>query len=121
MGQAERFATEVPPVIEPRPRSACARWARRPPSGARIAGAGRPGAGRRLVLPPTVAADLDPGAPVLGEEVFGPLLTVEAVASVEAACDVVDSLPFALTGGLFSRNPETVRAVSTARRSATCT
>ena len=28
-----------------------------------------------------------------------------------AACDVVDALPFALTGGLFSRNPATVRFV----------
>ena len=35
--------------------------------------------------------------------------------SVEAACDVVDSLPLALTGGLFTRNPRTVEAV--ARRS----
>ena len=32
--------------------------------------------------------------------------------SVEAACDAVDALPFALTGGLFSRNPDTVRAVT---------
>ena len=67
---------------------------------------------RGWFLAPTVAADLDPDAPVLGTEVFGPLVTVEAVASVEAACDVVDALPFALTGGLFSRNPEVVRAVS---------
>ena len=53
---------------------------------------------------------------------FGPLLTVESVESVEAACDVVDSLPFALTGGLFSRNPATVAAVvARARPSATCT
>jgi RHH-type transcriptional regulator, proline utilization regulon repressor / proline dehydrogenase / delta 1-pyrroline-5-carboxylate dehydrogenase len=44
--------------------------------------------------------------------VFGPLLTIEPVASVEAACDVVDGLPFALTGALFSRNPATVQAVA---------
>ena len=49
---------------------------------------------------------------MLREEVFGPLLTVEPVESVEAACDVVDSLPVALTGGLFSRNPATVAAVA---------
>ncbi len=43
---------------------------------------------------------------------FGPLLTVEQVPSIEAACDAVEALPFALTGGLFSRNPRTVKEVS---------
>lgn len=37
---------------------------------------------------------------------------MEPAAGVEAACDVVDSLPFALTGGLFSRSPATVQTVS---------
>ena len=27
------------------------------------------------------------------------------------ACEIVDALPFALTGGLYTRNPETVRTV----------
>jgi RHH-type proline utilization regulon transcriptional repressor/proline dehydrogenase/delta 1-pyrroline-5-carboxylate dehydrogenase len=60
---------------------------------------------------PTLATGLPADSAVLREEVFGPLLTVEAVPDVEAACDVVDALPFALTGGLFSRNPRTVEAV----------
>ena len=30
---------------------------------------------------------------------------------VDAACDRVDALPFALTGGLFCRNPHTVEHV----------
>jgi RHH-type proline utilization regulon transcriptional repressor/proline dehydrogenase/delta 1-pyrroline-5-carboxylate dehydrogenase len=33
------------------------------------------------------------------------------VESVEAACAVVDSLPYALTGALFSRNPDVVERV----------
>jgi RHH-type proline utilization regulon transcriptional repressor/proline dehydrogenase/delta 1-pyrroline-5-carboxylate dehydrogenase len=45
---------------------------------------------------------------VLADEIFGPLLTVERVADVAEACDIVDGLDYALTGGLFSRNPETV-------------
>jgi RHH-type proline utilization regulon transcriptional repressor/proline dehydrogenase/delta 1-pyrroline-5-carboxylate dehydrogenase len=48
---------------------------------------------------------------VLAEEIFGPLLTVERVRDVEHACDVIDGLPFALTGGLFARDPATVRYV----------
>jgi RHH-type proline utilization regulon transcriptional repressor/proline dehydrogenase/delta 1-pyrroline-5-carboxylate dehydrogenase len=65
--------------------------------------------------PPTVAADLPADSPVLSEEIFGPVLAVERVASVDAACERIDELPFALTGGLFARNPHTVERV--ARRS----
>ncbi len=35
-----------------------------------------------------------------------------ACEDMEAACDLVDALPFALTGGLFSRSPATVEAVA---------
>jgi RHH-type proline utilization regulon transcriptional repressor/proline dehydrogenase/delta 1-pyrroline-5-carboxylate dehydrogenase len=38
-------------------------------------------------------------------------LAIDRVASVEDACDVVDSLPYALTGGLFARDPGAVRYV----------
>jgi RHH-type proline utilization regulon transcriptional repressor/proline dehydrogenase/delta 1-pyrroline-5-carboxylate dehydrogenase len=58
-----------------------------------------------------VAVDLPPDSAVLGEEVFGPLLAIDRVRDVEHACDIVDSLPFALTGGLFARDPATVRHV----------
>ena len=34
------------------------------------------------------------------------------MADVDAGCDVIEGLPFALTGGLFSRNPATVAAVA---------
>jgi RHH-type proline utilization regulon transcriptional repressor/proline dehydrogenase/delta 1-pyrroline-5-carboxylate dehydrogenase len=60
---------------------------------------------------PTVATDLPAGSPVLEEEVFGPLLAVERVRDVEQACDIVEALRFALTGGLFTRNPATVEYV----------
>jgi RHH-type proline utilization regulon transcriptional repressor/proline dehydrogenase/delta 1-pyrroline-5-carboxylate dehydrogenase len=61
---------------------------------------------------PTLATDLPADSPILAEEVFGPLLTVEPVRSVDAACEVVESLPFALTAGLFSRDPQTVAEVA---------
>ena len=57
---------------------------------------------------PTLATELPSDSPVLTEEIFGPLLAVERVKSIEEACDRVDASPFALTGGLFSRNPRTV-------------
>jgi RHH-type proline utilization regulon transcriptional repressor/proline dehydrogenase/delta 1-pyrroline-5-carboxylate dehydrogenase len=48
---------------------------------------------------------------VLTEEIFGPLLAVERVASVDDALDVLEQAPFALTAGVFSRSPAIVEQV----------
>jgi RHH-type proline utilization regulon transcriptional repressor/proline dehydrogenase/delta 1-pyrroline-5-carboxylate dehydrogenase len=111
VGQASELATDVPPVIE---RSAQERVRSYQEMAARdgrivVGDADVPSSG--WFCPPVVAADLDPGSRVLRDEVFGPLLTVERVRDIEHACDVVDSLPVALTGGLFARDPGTVRYV----------
>ena len=45
---------------------------------------------------------------MLTEEIFGPLLAVERVRDVDDGLRRVDASPFALTGGLFARNPDTV-------------
>jgi RHH-type proline utilization regulon transcriptional repressor/proline dehydrogenase/delta 1-pyrroline-5-carboxylate dehydrogenase len=60
---------------------------------------------------PVIVTHLPADSRVLRDEIFGPLLTVEAVCDVDEACDRVDELSVALTGGLFSRNPRTVRRV----------
>jgi RHH-type proline utilization regulon transcriptional repressor/proline dehydrogenase/delta 1-pyrroline-5-carboxylate dehydrogenase len=112
VGQADDFATEVPPVIEREARDRVLSLAEQAGERGRIAARAGAVPAEGWFVGPTVAADLDPRAPVLGQEVFGPLVTVEAVAGVEAACDAVDALPFALTGGLFSRSPDVVRRVA---------
>jgi RHH-type transcriptional regulator, proline utilization regulon repressor / proline dehydrogenase / delta 1-pyrroline-5-carboxylate dehydrogenase len=115
VGQADDFATEVPPVIEQEAQERVDRYASVAAKEGRIAASRDELPGEGWFCPPTLAAELPPDSPVVREEIFGPLLSVEPVPSVEAACDIVESLPFALTGGLFSRNPGTVEKV--ARRS----
>ena len=108
------FGTDVPPVIEAEragarrsatPRSAAATGRVASPPAARRCPA-TAGSARRPWSPPTCPRD----SPVLREEIFGPLLAVERVRDVDAACDRVDELPFALTGGLFSPQPAHRRA-----------
>ncbi len=53
-----------------------------------------------------------PDAAVVHEEIFGPVLTVEPVADLDEACARVEQLPYALTGGLFTRDPATVARVA---------
>jgi RHH-type proline utilization regulon transcriptional repressor/proline dehydrogenase/delta 1-pyrroline-5-carboxylate dehydrogenase len=109
VGQAQTFGVQVPPVIEAEAQARVRRYA----EAARGAGTlvavrdeGVEDAG--WFCAPTVVGGLPADAPVLREEVFGPLLTVEAVRDVDDACDRIDELPFALTGGLYARNPHTV-------------
>jgi len=111
VGPAEDFATDVPPLIEcaarDRVRGYCELAAR---EGAFVAGAREVPHGG-WYCSPAVATDLPPESDVLRDEIFGPLLAVEPVRDVAEACDRVDALAVALTGGLFSRNPRTVEYV----------
>jgi RHH-type proline utilization regulon transcriptional repressor/proline dehydrogenase/delta 1-pyrroline-5-carboxylate dehydrogenase len=110
VGQASELATEVPPVIERDAQERVLRYGALAEREGRIVVRGEAPDGGWF-CPPVVATDLPADSAVLGEEIFGPLLAVERVPSVEAACDIVDGLRYALTGGLFSRNPATVRYV----------
>ena len=112
VGHADDFATQVPPLIEREAQERVNRYTRLAGEHGRLAAQGDDVPSEGWFAPPTVAVDLPAGSPVLREEIFGPLLAVEAVPSIEAACDAVEALPFGLTGGLFSRNPATVEHVA---------
>jgi RHH-type proline utilization regulon transcriptional repressor/proline dehydrogenase/delta 1-pyrroline-5-carboxylate dehydrogenase len=113
-GPADAFDTDVPAVIERTAQERVRRYQERAAQDGSIAARAEPVPDRGWYCPPTLAVDLDSGSPVLREEVFGPLLTVERVASIEEAAQRVDALPYALTGGLFSRDPATVDRVAAA-------
>jgi RHH-type transcriptional regulator, proline utilization regulon repressor / proline dehydrogenase / delta 1-pyrroline-5-carboxylate dehydrogenase len=109
VGDAATFGTDVPAVIEADAQARVDRYRALAAQTGRLVAVRDeelPAAG--WYCPPAVAADLPADSPVLTEEIFGPLLAVERVRSVDEACDRVDELPFALTGGLFARNPHTV-------------
>ena len=111
IGQAETLGTDVPPVIEHAAQERVTRYRELAGREGTIVATAEPPTGAGWFCPATVASDLPDGSPVLEEEIFGPLLAVQRVRDVEAACEVVDGLAFALTGGLFTRNPATVRLV----------
>jgi RHH-type proline utilization regulon transcriptional repressor/proline dehydrogenase/delta 1-pyrroline-5-carboxylate dehydrogenase len=112
VGQAADPEVDLGPVIEREAQERVARYAAEAERGGRIAARARDVPERGWFATPTLATDLPDDSPVLTEEIFGPLLAVERVRSIEAACDRVDASPFALTGGLFSRNPGTVDYVA---------
>jgi RHH-type transcriptional regulator, proline utilization regulon repressor / proline dehydrogenase / delta 1-pyrroline-5-carboxylate dehydrogenase len=111
VGQAEDLEIDVPPVIEQDAQERVNRYAAEAEKGGRIAAEARTVPDGGWFAPPRLAADLPSDSPVLTEEIFGPLLALERVRDVDDACDRVDASPFALTGGLFARNPDTVDRV----------
>jgi RHH-type proline utilization regulon transcriptional repressor/proline dehydrogenase/delta 1-pyrroline-5-carboxylate dehydrogenase len=112
VGQASDPEIDVGPVIEREAQERVARYAAEAEARGRIAARAASVPEHGFFATPTLATDLPEDSPVLEEEIFGPLLAVERVRSVEEACDRVDASPFGLTGGLFSRSPRTVAYVA---------
>jgi 1-pyrroline-5-carboxylate dehydrogenase len=74
-----------------------------------IAGGGRaPGEG--YFLEPTVFAGIEPESRVFQEEIFGPVLGVTKARDFEHALELANATEYGLTGALYSRNPEKIRA-----------
>jgi RHH-type transcriptional regulator, proline utilization regulon repressor / proline dehydrogenase / delta 1-pyrroline-5-carboxylate dehydrogenase len=111
VGQASDLETDVPPLIEREAQERLRRCGEQAVREGTILAAAPIPDGDGWFSAPTLAGELDPDSTLLHEELFGPLLTIEHAESIEAACEAVEALPFALTGGLFSRNPATVEMV----------
>jgi RHH-type proline utilization regulon transcriptional repressor/proline dehydrogenase/delta 1-pyrroline-5-carboxylate dehydrogenase len=111
VGPADDFATDVPAVIEREAQERVRRYAETAAREGTIATRPHELPDEGWYCPPLVVVGLPSDSAVLHDEIFGPLLAVESVRSVDEACDRIDALPVALTGALFSRNPRTVQRV----------
>ncbi len=54
---------------------------------------------------PHIFTDIEPGARVAREEIFGPVLVVQRAANFDEALRLFNDSDYALTGGVFSRSP----------------
>lgn len=111
-GPADDFASDLGPLIEA---GACDRVERAlrdaAAAGAEVARAAGVASGGGWFCPPALVTGAPPVSAVVTEELFGPVLSVEPVRDMAEACERVEQLPYALTGGLFSRDPRTIEQV----------
>jgi RHH-type transcriptional regulator, proline utilization regulon repressor / proline dehydrogenase / delta 1-pyrroline-5-carboxylate dehydrogenase len=70
------------------------------------------GPGEGWFVGPTIVTDVAPTARVATEEVFGPLLTVLRARDLDHAIALANDTEYALTAGIFSRSPATIRLAS---------
>lgn len=111
VGPAEDFETDVPPVIDSDAQARIESALAELEPGAAIERAGTP-EGDGYWVAPTIVSGAAADSRVITSELFGPVLTIEPVSGVDAACEIVDGLGQALTGGLFSRDPATIERVA---------
>lgn len=112
VGPAEDFATDVPPLIDAASRRRVEGYAAQGRADGELVAAAPVDQPDGHYAAPCLFDRLPEDSPLLHEEIFGPVLALEQVANVEAACLAVDRSPFALTAGLFSRSPETIAAAA---------
>lgn len=66
---------------------------------------------RGYFIGPMIVADVDRSAVIAQEEIFGPVLAVIKAKSFDDALDIANDTSYALTGGMYSRNPKHLQRV----------
>ncbi len=69
-----------------------------------LIGGGRPNSGRGYFYSPTLFADVTPNMRIAREEIFGPVLSMIEVDSLEQAIEVNNGVPFGLSSSIFTEN-----------------
>jgi RHH-type proline utilization regulon transcriptional repressor/proline dehydrogenase/delta 1-pyrroline-5-carboxylate dehydrogenase len=108
VGQAEEFATDVPPLIERAAKERVTAAIERASAEGRLVARLTDVPPQGWFVGPAVAADLPPDSDVVSEEIFGPLLAVGRIASVDEAIEDLRGRRHGLTCGIFSRSPSVV-------------
>jgi RHH-type proline utilization regulon transcriptional repressor/proline dehydrogenase/delta 1-pyrroline-5-carboxylate dehydrogenase len=108
IGPAEDPATLVGPVIDESSREKVWRYIEKGKQEGRLAFMADINglADRGYFVPPTIFNGVPPEAAIAQEEIFGPVLAVIVASDFDRALDIANGTPYALTGGVYSRNPE---------------
>ncbi len=104
VGAADLPSTQVPPVIDQEAHDRILKFIEAGATEGTIAiqlDAPKDG----YFIAPTIVTDLAPTAKIAQEEIFGPVLAVIKAESFQAAIEIANGTPYALTGGLYSRTP----------------
>ncbi len=75
----------------------------------RLIAGGGPAGGGGYFIRPTIVADVDSGARIFQEEIFGPVLAVTKAKDFEDALRLANDSQYGLTGAVYSTNPEHLR------------
>ncbi|MCA4135380.1 aldehyde dehydrogenase [Arthrobacter sp. M4] len=117
VGDPHDDLTQIGPLVNARQRARVEEYILKgSQEGARLVrGGGRPaGLDRGWFVEPTVFADVDPGATIAQEEIFGPVVAVIPYRDEEEAIAIANYSDYGLNGAVFTTDVE--RGVQIARR-----
>jgi RHH-type proline utilization regulon transcriptional repressor/proline dehydrogenase/delta 1-pyrroline-5-carboxylate dehydrogenase len=116
VGQPDDPSTAVPPVINAEAQRRIEAYIEEGRRTARLLVQGDRPASDGYYVAPTVFVDVDPSDHLARDEIFGPVLSVFHQPTMETALALALDSEFALTGGLFSRNPRSIERARQAFR-----
>lgn len=115
IGPAEDPGTRIGPVIDNDSRDRLLEFIRKvdPEHGGQVVLAMDPGPLSRQgsFIGPHIFTNVDPVAPLAQQELFGPILAVIRVRTLDDAITVANGTRYALTAGVYSRSPVTLKRV----------
>src|SRR5438445_6617029 len=109
IGPADDPASYMGPVISDNARRSILNYIEVGKSEGRLIAGGSIQNGEGYFIRPTVIADVEPGARIFQEEIFGPVLAVSKADNFEQALEMANDSQYGLTGAVFSNNPEHIR------------
>jgi RHH-type proline utilization regulon transcriptional repressor/proline dehydrogenase/delta 1-pyrroline-5-carboxylate dehydrogenase len=114
VGPADDPETTVGPVIDADARRRILDYQQIAAAEGRVVYQADPGAlaDHGFFVGPTIVADIEPGARVAQEEIFGPVLAVLKAQDLDDGLRIANGTSYALTGGLYSRSPAHIERVT---------
>ena len=109
MGPSDDPANYMGPVISAGARQTILQYIETGKKEGRLVAGGDAPAEGGYFVPPTIIADVESGAKIFQEEIFGPVLAVAMARDFEHALEMANDSQYGLTGAVFSRNPDHLR------------
>lgn len=111
IGPSENPASFMGPVIDDAAQKKILSYIEIGRKEAKLAFQGEVPQGKGYFVPPTIFTEVSPKARIAQEEIFGPVLAVIKVKSLEEALAVANDTDYALTGAFYSRSPGNIETV----------
>ncbi len=104
VGDARELTAYTGPVINQSAYDSIMRYIEIGKTEGSIVAGGVPAEGNGWLIRPTIVADVDPGARIMQEEIFGPVLAFARANGFEDALRIANASDYGLTGAVYSRN-----------------
>jgi len=111
IGPSEDPSSYMGPVIDQDAREKILSYIEIGKKEATLAFEGTIGETKGYFVPPTIFTGVSPKARIAQEEIFGPVLSIIKVKSLDEALQVANDTDYALTGAFFSRSPGNIERV----------